>query len=171
MCDIRVVRRFVCRYKNLGITKSKYFLGYPNIGDFISRIAVVYWSDTGNTEAMAKAVVSGIKDAGGDASLIFADSFGPGDAGSYDAFAFGCPAMGTEVLEEDVFEPMFASVEGSLSGKKVLLFGSYDWGDGLWMREWADRASSDGADVVGSVIAHLDEIDENELKGAAARLV
>ncbi len=120
---------------------------------------------------MANAVAAGIKDAGGDAALIFADSFGAGDVGSYDAFAFGCPAMGSEILEEDVFEPMFSDVEGSLSGKKVLLFGSYDWGDGQWMREWADRASSDGAEVVASVIAHLDEIDENELKGAAAKLV
>ena len=137
----------------------------------ISRVAVVYWSDTGNTEAMAKAVAAGVQNAGGEADLIFADSFGAGDVGSYDAFAFGCPAMGSEILEEDVFDPMFSSVEGSLSGKKVLLFGSYDWGDGQWMRDWSDRVSSDGAEVVASVIAHLDEIDEDELRGEAAKLV
>ena len=137
----------------------------------ISRIAVVYWSDTGNTEAMAKAVAAGVQNAGGEADLIFADSFGAGDVGSYDAFAFGCPAMGSEILEEDVFDPMFSSVEDSLSGKKVLLFGSYDWGDGQWMRDWTDRASSDGAEVVASVIAHLDEIDEDELRREAAKLV
>ncbi len=137
----------------------------------MTRIAVVYWSDTGNTEAMAKVVGDAVAESGSSADIIFADSFGPEQIDSYDAFAFGCPAMGSEVLEEDVFEPMFSSIEGSLSGKKVLLFGSYDWGVGDWMQDWTDRTRSDGAEVVASVIAHLDEIDESELKGAAAKLL
>ncbi len=137
----------------------------------MSKIAIVYWSDTGNTEGMANAVADGVKAAGSEPVLITADSFGAGDVGAYDAIAFGCPAMGTEVLEEDVFEPMFSAVEGSLSGKKIMLFGSYDWGDGLWMREWTDRANSDGANVVASVIGHLDEYDVGELKEAASKLV
>ena len=119
-------------------------------------IAVVYWSDTGNTEEMAKLVAEGIASAGGSAVLIGADSFGPADVEKYGAIAFGCPAMGDEVLEEDVFEPMFAEVEGKLSGKRIGLFGSYDWGDGQWMRDWADRCKGIGADLVNDgVIANL----------------
>ncbi len=119
----------------------------------MSNVAVVYWSDTGNTEAMAKFVAEGIQSAGGSAEIITADNFGPDRVSAYDAIAFGCPAMGDEILEEDIFEPMFTAVEGLLSGKKVGIFGSYDWGDGQWMR---DRCGAAGADLANDgVIANL----------------
>lgn len=128
----------------------------------MTSIAVVYWSDTGNTEAMAGYVAEGVRSAGGDAHVMGADSFGPNDVRKYDAIAFGCPAMGSEVLEEEVFEPMFSSVEGSLSGKRVGIFGSYDWGDGEWMRNWADRCREDGADLVSDgVMANLEPGEED----------
>lgn len=122
----------------------------------MSNIAVVYWSDTGNTKAMANYVAEGIRAAGGNADVITADSFGPDKVSQYDAIAFGCPAMGDEILEEDIFEPMFSAVEGSLSGKRVGIFGSYDWGDGQWMRDWADRCRAAGAELANDgVIANL----------------
>ena len=120
----------------------------------MAEIAVVYWSGTGNTEAMAKLVAEGIEGAGKKADLINADDFSASDVGKYDAIAFGCPSMGDEVLEEEVFEPMFSEVEGSLGGKTVGLFGSYGWGDGQWMRDWVDRCKEHGANVVGGVIAN-----------------
>ena len=120
----------------------------------MAEIAVVYWSGTGNTEAMAKLVAEGIEGAGKKADLINADDFSASDVGKYDAIAFGCPSMGDEVLEEEVFEPMFSEVEGSLGGKTVGLFGSYGWGDGQWMRDWVDRCNEHGANVVGDVIAN-----------------
>lgn len=107
------------------------------------KTAVIYWSGTGNTEAMANAVAEG---AGAD---LFTVSDFSGSIADFDAIAFGCPAMGAEVLEEDEFEPFFTSVEGDLSGKKVLLFGSYGWGDGEWMRNWEERAKTAGAALVG----------------------
>ena len=107
------------------------------------KTAVIYWSGTGNTEAMAKAVAEGA-----NADLFEVSGFS-GNIADYDAFAFGCPAMGAEVLEEDEFEPFFANIEGSLSGKKVLLFGSYGWGDGEWMRNWYDRTKAAGAELIG----------------------
>ena len=107
------------------------------------KTAVIYWSGTGNTEAMAKAVAEGA-----NAELFEVSGFS-GNIADYDAFAFGCPAMGAEVLEEDEFEPFFTNIEGSLSGKKVLLFGSYGWGDGEWMRNWFDRTKAAGAELIG----------------------
>ncbi|HOC33377.1 MAG TPA: flavodoxin [Ruminococcus flavefaciens] len=107
------------------------------------KTAVIYWSGTGNTEAMAKAVAEGA-----DAELFEVSEFS-GNIADYDAIAFGCSAMGAEVLEEDTFEPFFTNIEGSLSGKKVLLFGSYGWGDGEWMRNWYDRTKAAGAELVG----------------------
>lgn len=112
------------------------------------KIAVIYWSGTGNTAAMADAVAQGVQSAGGEAEVMTADAFDAGMVGQYDAFAFGCPAMGMEVLEETVFEPMFSSIEGMLSGKKAGLFGSYGWGDGTWMRNFEERVKEDGAILV-----------------------
>ena len=111
----------------------------------MSKTAVVYWSGTGNTEAMAAAVAEGIKENGGEASLFTAAEFDPKFMAEYDAAAFGCPAMGAEVLEEDEFEPLFEACEGSIKGKKIALFGSYGWGDGEWMRNWEETCTSDGA--------------------------
>lgn len=107
------------------------------------KVAVIYWSGTGNTEQMAKAIAEG---AGAD---LFAVSDFSGKLDAYDRVAFGCSAMGDEVLEESEFEPFFAEVEGELSGKTIALFGSYGWGDGQWMRDWVDRAKADGAVVFG----------------------
>lgn len=106
------------------------------------KTAVIYWSGTGNTEAMAKAVAEG---AGAE---LFSVSEFSGDVAEYDAIAFGCPSMGAEVLEEDEFEPFFTENESKLSGKKVALFGSYGWGDGEWMRNWVERVKNDGAVLV-----------------------
>ena len=102
----------------------------------MKKTAVIYWSGTGNTEAMAGAVLAGMKDGGADAVMLTPDQVDAASVGKYDAIAFGCPAMGSEMLEESEFEPMFSSVKGSLGGKKIALFGSYGWGDGDWMRIW-----------------------------------
>ncbi len=109
------------------------------------KIAVVYWSGTGNTEAMAAAVAQGAQEKGGEAALIPAGAFSPEQMDAYDAIAFGCPSMGVEQLEESEFEPMFTACEGKLQGKKIGLFGSYGWGDGEWMRNWEDTCRGNGA--------------------------
>ena len=95
----------------------------------MSKIAVVYWSGTGNTEQMANAVAEGAKEAGAEVSTLTADQFSAAKVAEFDAIAFGCPAMGAETLEEDEFEPMFTGCESALSGKKLALFGSYGWED------------------------------------------
>ncbi len=111
----------------------------------MSKVAIVYWSGTGNTEAMAESVLEGVKEAGAEGTLLTPPEFDASMAASFDAIAFGCPAMGSEVLEEDEFEPMFSACEAALSGKKIALFGSYGWGDGEWMRNWEERCVGDGA--------------------------
>ena len=90
----------------------------------MSKVAVVYWSGTGNTEAMANQVVEGAKNAGAEVSLFTAAEFSSEKMDAFDAVAFGCPSMGAEQLEESEFEPMFTDCEAKLSGKKIALFGS-----------------------------------------------
>ena len=105
----------------------------------MSKAAVIYWSGTGNTEVMARAVAEGAKAAGAEVDLLAcADVTG---VDSYDAIALGCPAMGAEELEDSKFLPMLDGIEASLPGKKIVLFGSYGWGDGEWMRTWEGRCS------------------------------
>lgn len=114
----------------------------------MKKIAIVYWSGTGNTEIMAGEIAQGARDAGAEVSVLTAAGFTLQQVGSFEAIAFGCPSMGMEVLEENEFEPMFTSVESSLSGKEIALFGSYGWGDGQWMRDWQARCAAAGATVL-----------------------
>ncbi|MBE5970229.1 MAG: flavodoxin [Lachnospiraceae bacterium] len=140
----------------------------------MSKIAVVYWSGTGNTQAMADAVVDGAKNAGAQVEVLGPSQFTTDKMAEYDAVAFGCPAMGAEVLEEGEFDPMFTSIESALSGKKIALFGSYGWGDGQWMRDWEDRCNQAGAKLATSSVMANDAPDANaldECKALGAALV
>ncbi len=139
----------------------------------MKKVAVVYYSGTGNTGAMAETIAEALKGKA-DVSLQTCDSFDCSDAAKYDAFAFGCPAMGNEVLEEDSFEPMFSEIEAALRGKNVMLFGSYGWGDGEWMRNWSERCTADGIILTGENVicqdAPLDDTKE-KLKENALKLI
>lgn len=129
----------------------------------MSKIAVGYWSSTGNTEAMANAVAEGAKNAGADVSMYTANDFTASMVDDFDTIAFGCPSMGAEQLEESEFEPMFQDCESKLNGKKIALFGSYGWGDGEWMRNWEDTCRNDGANLAcGSVICQEPPDDDAE---------
>lgn len=127
----------------------------------MSKIAVVYWSGTGNTQAMAEAVAEGASQAGAEVTVFEAVDFSPEQMGAFDAVAFGCPSMGAEQLEESEFEPMFTECEPMLSGKRIALFGSYGWGDGEWMRNWEQTCTADGAVLVCDSVICNEAPDED----------
>ncbi len=129
----------------------------------MSKVAIVFWSGTGNTAQMAQAISDGASVAGAETVLINASDFRPEDMDEYDAIALGCPAMGAEVLEETEFQPMFDSIESSLSGRKIALFGSYGWGDGEWMRQWEAQVRSAGALLVADPVTSHEAPDDNVL--------
>ena len=112
-------------------------------------ISVVYWSGTGNTQAMAEAVAEGIKAAGQEAELLEVGNADAATVAAGNAFALGCPSMGSEQLEEAEMEPFIEEIESLVSGKTILLFGSYGWGDGEWMRSWEERVNSGGGNLIG----------------------
>ena len=136
----------------------------------MKKTAVVYWSSTGNTEAMAQAVLEGMKEAGAEAVLLTPDAVDVSALAGMDAIAFGCPAMGSEVLEECEFEPMFSGCKNRLGGKSVGLFGSYGWGDGQWMRDWVERAQGDGAQVFGGEGLICNEAPDDDVQAACRKL-
>ena len=134
----------------------------------MSKVAVVFWSATGNTEAMADAVAAGAEKAGAEVSKLTSSEFGAADAAGFDGIAFGCPAMGSEVLEEDEFQPMWDSVKRKLSGKKVGLFGSYGWGVGEWMDSWAQDAKMSGVSLAADPVTANDAPDDDAIAACEA---
>ena len=134
----------------------------------MSKVAVVYWSSTGNTEAMANSVAEGAKMAGADTEIFTASDFDSGKAAAFDAIAFVCPAMGAEELEDTEFEPMFSDVEGAITHKKVALFGSYGWGDGQWMRDWADRCKQNGINLINDGLVANETPNDADLANCRA---
>ena len=110
---------------------------------------IVYWSGSGNTEKMANLIAQGIKENGVEAQVIDVSHANSDIFNDEDIIILGCPAMGAEMLEESEFEPFIESISSKVSGKKAVLFGSYDWGDGEWMRDWVDRMTAAGATVAG----------------------
>ena len=130
----------------------------------MSKISVVYWSQSGNTAAMAEAVAKGVTDAGKEAEIVFVSSASIDELKSETAFALGCPAMGAEVLEDSEFEPVFNECESALNGKSIALFGSYGWGDGEWMRNWEDTCKGDGANLVCESVICNDAPDDDALE-------
>ena len=134
----------------------------------MSNIAIVFWSGTGNTEAMADAVKAGAQEAGAEVSVFNASDFSADMVADFDAIAFGCPAMGDEVLEEDEFQPMFDAVLPALNGKKVALFGSYGWGDGQWMRDWQESCQNAGAALACECVIANDAPDDEAVSACKA---
>ncbi len=122
------------------------------------KLAIIYWTMSGNTKIMAQAIKEGAKE---DCDIFEVSSFDTNKISQYDAFAFGCPAMGAETLEESEFEPFFNNIISSLNNKKILLFGSYDWGDGEWMRSWETLCKDHGLNLISNgIIANLEPSKE-----------
>lgn len=130
----------------------------------MSKVAVVYWSSTGNTQAMAEAVCSAVNDNGGQGVLLRCDEFDGSMMDDFDAVIFGCPSMGAEVLEESEFQPMFDTCLDKLKGKKIGLFGSYGWGDGQWMRDWDSQCKSLGAVMPHKYVICCEAMDDTALQ-------
>ena len=126
----------------------------------MSKVAVVFWSGTGNTEQMAEAVAEGAKSAGAEVTLANVNDFDSSSVTDFDGIAFGCPAMGAEVLEDSEFEPVFNECESALNGKSIALFGSYGWGDGEWMRTWEETCNSAGAVLAAESVICNDAPDD-----------
>lgn len=127
----------------------------------MSKVNIIYWTGTGNTESMANLIAEGAKEKGADVNLINVSSAGEADVKDADVVALGSPAMGAEVIEESEMEPFVESISGAVSGKKIALFGSYGWGDGEWMRGWVERMEGYGANLVNDGLI-VNEAPEGE---------
>ncbi len=124
----------------------------------MNKVCVVYWSGTGHTQAMAEQIAKAA-----EGTLLTAGEFTPDMVEMFEAIAFGCPAMGAEVLEEEEFQPMFDACLPKLAGKKIALFGSYGWGDGEWMRNWEGECTAAGAQLVCESVICQDDPDASAL--------
>ena len=106
----------------------------------MSKVAIVFWSATGNTETMANCIAEG---AGAAATIVPCAEMDAAKLGEYDVVAFG---------------------------KKVALFGSYGWGDGQWMRDWCERAKEDGAQLFSDEGLICNETPDDDVQAACRKL-
>ena len=137
----------------------------------MAEVKIIYWSGTGNTAAMAQSVADGVA-AGAEAKIIPVENASAADIADVKAFALGCPSMGAEQLEESSMEPFVDEILGSVSGKKILLFGSYGWGDGEWMRNWVEQMTGAGAEMIeaeGIIANEAPDADAQAACGAAGK--
>ena len=134
----------------------------------MSKAAVIFWSQTGNTEQMANAIAEGIREGGMEVDVLNVADTTPADAVKYAKIALGCPAMGAEVLEETEFDPFFTELESKISGRKVALFGSYGWGDGQWMRDWEKDCDDAGINLVCESVICCETPDDTVLEACRA---
>lgn len=125
---------------------------------------IVYWSGTGNTEKMAMLIAQGVIEAGKIAEVISVNNATSDIFDSEEIIILGCSAMGDEVIEESEFDPFIEEISSKIQGKKVALFGSYGWGDGRWMKEWEERMSNYGCQLVaeGLIVNYEPEDDSKE---------
>ena len=136
----------------------------------MNQLGIVYWSGTGNTEIMANCIAEGAREAGARVELMGPSEFSAAQFSEFNVVAFGCPAMGAEVLEEMEFEPMFQGIEGVLSGKKIALFGSYGWGDGQWMRDWCTRCDNANANLYDPEGLMVNEVPDDAAQAKCREL-
>ena len=122
---------------------------------------IIYWSQTGNTEAIAELIKIGIEQAGKTAELTQVSEISVEDILNEEMLIIGCPACGVETLDETEMEPFISSLEGKIEGKKIALFGSYGWGNGEWMDEWEERMKSYGGILISEGL-RINEAPEDE---------
>ena len=134
----------------------------------MSKIVIVYWTGSGNTEAMAHAVEEGAQNAGAEVALNFVSDISADEAASFDHIALGCPAMGNEQLEEYEFEPFFEELLPQLQGKKVVIFGSYSWNEGDWIQLWKDRLNEAGVELVAEPVKAYSYPEDDVLEACKA---
>ena len=128
-----------------------------------NKINIIFWSGTGNTESMAEAIFEGSKK-GGNSKLISVDKATLENVNEADILFLGCPSMGVEELEESEMEPFMESISNDIGGKKIILFGSYGWGDGEWMQIWEQRVKDCGGLIVEESIICNESPEEETLK-------
>lgn len=134
----------------------------------MEKVAIVYWSGTGNTEAMAHAVEEGVEAAGAEAVLSYVGDTTAEDTAAFDRIILGCPAQGTDELEEGEFRPFFDELLPSLKGKKVGIFGSYEWHEGGWIENWKKELDDAGVTLAADPVKVYSYPDDDALEACKA---
>ena len=127
-----------------------------------NKINIIFWSGTGNTEAMAEAIYNG-SEKSKNSKLLTVDKDTIDDVKEADVLFLGCPSMGVEELEESEMEPFMESISKDILGKKIVLFGSYGWGDGEWMQNWEQRIKDCGGIIIEDSVICNEAPEEDNL--------
>ena len=129
----------------------------------MATLNIIYYTGTGNTQDMAKYISEGAESAGVSVKLINVEE---ADETAVDAdfIAFGSPAGGAEEVAPEMIE-FIEEIKDKIFGKKVGLFGSYDWGQGGWMETWREEMIAENLSVVDDgLIIHLSVDDDEKIE-------
>ena len=129
----------------------------------MNKISLVYYSATGNTEQMAKAIEEGIVEAGGKVTVYKASEMNKEDILSSDVIVMGSSATGAEVIDENDMLPFMEEAGDKFKGKKVYIFGSYGWGGGEYADNWKTQLEGFGAKIVAMPILANENPSDDEL--------
>ncbi len=96
----------------------------------MAKVLIIYHTQSGNTEKMAKAIYEGAVSTGADVSLKKASDATADDLLSCDAVVFGTPNyFGYEAgAVKDFFDRTFYTLRGKVKDKPYAVFGSYGGG-------------------------------------------
>ena len=125
------------------------------------KTTIIYYSATGNTEMIANSISEHLEDKGHDVTILAVEDASLQDAENTDLLILGSPAMGVEEIEEYDFRPFFEDLKPMLFDQDIILFGSYDWGEGEWLESWQEECEDENANVLMTFKAMLDPQDED----------
>jgi flavorubredoxin len=122
----------------------------------MKNLLIVYHSQSGNTEAMAKAIAEGARTAGANVTLKKAVEANDADILNCDAVAIGTPNYFSYMagMVKDFFDRVWATVREKMADKPYVAFGSYGGGgtvaigtvehicDGLKMKKICEAVSA-----------------------------
>lgn len=140
----------------------------------MKKISIIYWSNGGNVEVLANTMADELEQAGVNVCIKHVSDADVSDVIEADAVAFGSPSMDNNRIEQQEMEPFINEFKLlPINGKKAVLFGSYGWDDGQFIKNWVVRMKDYGFNVLGDLAVKESPTDDDieEAKKLAKKLI
>lgn len=127
----------------------------------MKKVSIIYWSNGGNVEVLANTIAESAKMHGAVVTIKHVQDATIEDVTTADAVAFGSPSMDNNRIEQHEMEPFIKEFKLlPNNNKKVVLFGSYGWDDGQFMKDWVVRMKDYQFDVIANIAVKESPSDE-----------
>ncbi len=131
----------------------------------MSKIGIVFYSGTGKTRKLVEVFEKAAQEAGAAVSKYrVSDEVDVEDVFSSDVVALACSACGDEVIEQHFFKPFMENNKERFNGKKVYIFGTYGWGNGVFADAWREQIEGFGATIADMPVLVNETANEMEIE-------